>query len=328
MEPVAKKLKLKDFCVPKVLYRNRYCNQENFSALICGSEDPRNYERYNYQVLEVKLPSFEVKSFPHVKKHRWQFNLVSVNSGLLAIGDEKFIDCFGSDFMTVEIFSHSSKMWRLQYVKFDNRCCYCACFFMSKLYVIGGFLSINGDLLGSCFANNLNSVRSSKLSDLNVARYDAACTIFESRIVVTGGRDEDYDLKSVEAYDYYENKRTYLPDMVEERSQHAVVSMGCKIFVIGGNCTTSCEVFNSFSRKFTTLKSASNLSSLAIMSTIATCIGDSVLVIHHPFENTINPYNGRPTVQLYDATEDSWSTVNSDFCKDFFNPACVRYNKQ
>ena len=44
----------------------------------------------------------------------------------------------------------------------------------------------------------------------------------------------DDELKSVETYDYYEDKWTYLADMIEKRSDHAVVSIGNKTFVIGG----------------------------------------------------------------------------------------------
>ena len=43
---------------PKVLYENRYCNLEGFSILACGGGD-KNKKRVN-QVLEVKVPSFEV----------------------------------------------------------------------------------------------------------------------------------------------------------------------------------------------------------------------------------------------------------------------------
>ena len=39
--------------------------------------------------------------------------------------------------------------------------------------------------------------------------------------------------------------------MIEERHYHASVSMGKRLFVIGGYCNTSCEVFDSFSIKFT-----------------------------------------------------------------------------
>ena len=44
----------------------------------------------------------------------------------------------------------------------------------------------------------------------------------------------DDELKSVETYDYYEDKWTYLADMIEQRSDHAAVSIGNKTFVIGG----------------------------------------------------------------------------------------------
>ena len=65
MEPIPKKLKLIDFCVAKDLYENRYCNQDGFSALLCGSKNPVSYKCKN-KVLEVNLPSFEITTFPLV----------------------------------------------------------------------------------------------------------------------------------------------------------------------------------------------------------------------------------------------------------------------
>ena len=38
--------------------------------------------------------------------------------------------------------------------------------------------------------------------------------------------------------------------MIEERHDHASVSMGNKLFVIGGSNSSTCELFDSFSRKF------------------------------------------------------------------------------
>ena len=88
---------------------------------------------------------------------------------------------------------------------------------------------------------------------MNVERGLAACTDLEGKIVVTGGANDYDQLKSVEAYDYYENKWTYLPDMIEKRSCHAAVSMGNKLFVSVGYKTSSCEIFDSISRYFTML---------------------------------------------------------------------------
>ena len=47
----------------------------------------------------------------------------------------------------------------------------------------------------------------------------------------------------------------YIPDMVEERSSHAAVSVSNKMFVIGGYKNTNCEIFDSCSRKFTSIYS-------------------------------------------------------------------------
>ena len=68
---------------------------------------------------------------------------------------------------------------------------------------------------------------------MNNGRYDAAYTVFESKIVVSGGYEYD-NLKSVETYDRHENKWNYIPDMIERRYNHGSLSMGNKMFVIGG----------------------------------------------------------------------------------------------
>ena len=49
--------------VPKVLYENRYCNQEGFSILACGGGDKNKNKSVN-QVLEVIVRSFEITEFP------------------------------------------------------------------------------------------------------------------------------------------------------------------------------------------------------------------------------------------------------------------------
>ena len=106
---------------------------------------------------------------------------------------------------------------------------YCIIFFMGELYLIGGFVSNKGKYLTLCYTFHIMKNIWNAIADLNVARVFAACTVFEGEIVVTWGENNSYDLKSVEAYDYYENKWTYLPDMIKERFHHAVVSMGNKL---------------------------------------------------------------------------------------------------
>ena len=54
---------------------------------------------------------------------------------------------------------------------------------------------------------------------------------------------------------------------------HASVSMGNKLFVIGGRKISSCEIFNSCSRKFTIFTSEMKVSALEINSFRAICFG-------------------------------------------------------
>ena len=63
--------------VPQVLYENRYCNQDGFSILACGGTD-KNKKRLN-QVLEVKIPSFEVTEFPSMEKCHFLLRLTTIN---------------------------------------------------------------------------------------------------------------------------------------------------------------------------------------------------------------------------------------------------------
>ena len=92
-----------------------------------------------------------------------------------------------------------------------------------------------------------------KVADLQNGRCFSACTIFEGKIVATGGSKFSGSLRSVEAYDHHENKWTNLPDMLKGKSNHSAVSLGIKMFVIGKDYPVYCEVYDNISRKFTLL---------------------------------------------------------------------------
>ena len=77
----------------------------------------------------------------------------------------------------------------------------------------------------------------------------AACTVFEGKIVVSGGVFRSHrDIKSVEAYDHHVMKWTRLPDMINKRKVMEQSAFN-KMFVIGADCVTTCEVFESFFQK-------------------------------------------------------------------------------
>ena len=70
------KNKLSPTNVPKVLYENRYCNQEGFSVLVCGGRD-KNYNRKR-QFFGLKVPKFEVSEFPSMVFKINNLNLVTI----------------------------------------------------------------------------------------------------------------------------------------------------------------------------------------------------------------------------------------------------------
>ena len=99
----------------KVLYENRYCNQEGFSILVCGGKD-KNCKDTN-QVLELKVPSFEVTEFPFMAKpHSFQ-RLATINSEIFAIVDSTSVyEELGYLSTSVEIYYKETKSWKHKYV--------------------------------------------------------------------------------------------------------------------------------------------------------------------------------------------------------------------
>ena len=87
---------------------------------------------------------------------------------------------------------------------------------------------------------------------MKLERHSAACTVFEGKIVVSDGLYSSSS--SVEAFDHHENKWTYLPPIPYGRHDHGAVSMGNKMFLIGGNSRLTSLVFDSVSINFTYIK--------------------------------------------------------------------------
>ena len=126
-----------------------------------------------------------------------------------------------------------------------------------------------------------------------------------------------------EAYDYYENKWNYLPDMIEEREDHALVSMGNKLFAFGGEYNRSCEVFDSFTRKFTLMKA--NLPKLNFSLTFiynAVNIGSIIYVLSE--RQSINSQEDT-ALYIYDVEKNHWLEKNCSVLKYLSCVSCVKY---
>ena len=87
---------------------------------------------------------------------------------------------------------------------------------------------------------------------MNEGRIRAACTVFEGRVVVSGGYGNNvFITNTVEAYDHVADEWTYMPNMIMGRESHGSVAMKNKLFVFGFG---SAEVYDSTCDKFVALK--------------------------------------------------------------------------
>ena len=162
----------------------------------------------------------------------------TINSEIFAIVDSINNDIsMGKIRTSVETYSEKTRTWKHKYIEFEERVFYCISSFMSKLYIVGGWIKSSDINLRSCYTYDIHSEKLNKIAQLNVARSRAACTVFEGKIVVTGCQSNYYEtLKSVEAYDYYVFDEFYfLPDLIKERINYAACTVfEGKIVVTGG----------------------------------------------------------------------------------------------
>ena len=96
--------------------------------------------------------------------------------------------------------------------------------------------------------------------------------------------------------------------------------MGNKMFVVGGYENKSCEVFDSYSRKFTKINSETKVFNSKISYFYAFGINNNILVFQNFLESLTET-----VVYLYDIDKEKWSNVQCDFTKNMFRSSFVKY---
>ena len=128
------------------------------------------------------------------------------------------------------------------------------------------------------------------------------CAVFCVKIVVSGGERDTLSSKTVEVYDHCSNKWSRMPDMLERRTFHASVGIKNKLYMIGGS-SKECEVFDSFSQKFSYIKSAFPCYEFCSFSLFSTK--------YATISNTIRIYVGRNSyATVLDVETEEWSDEN------------------
>ena len=126
--------------------------------------------------------------------------------------------------------------------------------------------------------------------------------MFKCKIFVFVGTNRNVDgLRSVEAYDHFENKWTNLPDMIHSRCRHGAVSMGNKMFVLRGMGILTCEVFDSSSGKFTNIKEIANIDTYNLESSSIVTFGNKILVYFTLMDGSIIE-----NVHIYNVLKNEW----------------------
>ena len=147
---------------------------------------------------------------------------------------------------------------------------------------------------------------------MNNVRSSATCAVFEERIVVTGGCDNNFnDLNTVESYDVAADSWSAMLNMIERREQHSLVVDKNKLFVIGGvfdiPIEQRCEVFDRISANFDALKCINS-----IYCNRALSIGTKIFIFQ----------NDKPVIVSYDVGKDEWSEEPCEAAKFYYYRLC------
>ena len=152
--------------MPTVLYKNRHCDQDGFSILICEGEN-ENKECLN-DVYEQKWPMLELIKFPSMLEQRIECKTVVVNSDIFAVGG--YMNSPRKYLFSIEVFSAKNKTWCHETKIPDKREAFSICSLKQSLYVIGGWGVDCNKTLSSCLVYNTKSDKWSQTADLNDER--------------------------------------------------------------------------------------------------------------------------------------------------------------
>ena len=146
----------------KILYENRYCNQDDFRILVCGGSKKlnRNFEN----VFKVNGSKLEYKHY--ALNVRYDCKAVITNSELFIFGGYLINDKYDT---SIRKFCIKNKTWSCKTQLYLNDNKFCLCSFKKNLYVVNGT---------SFFLYNSKNDQRTQKAKMHQTRYYAACTVF------------------------------------------------------------------------------------------------------------------------------------------------------
>ena len=289
---------------------SRYCSQNKFNVLICGGRNKQCLVVRNVHQVEGNTLKY-VKDVSKMKVERIYFEAVSLKGEVYAFGGHKK----GRGVIkSVEKYSPSFNTWKKVADMFDKREYFCTCAFMDKIFILGAFYEKGNVVTSSCIYFDIRQDNFVEVSKMIHARMSAACVVFQGKIVISGGMENDNnELNSVESYDVFSNKWSLMPSTTNIYSYHSLVVVKDKLFVIGGDEEDCCEVFDNVCKKFVSLKYPP-YTQLYTDFNKSLAVGNKIVVFLD-----LSPY-----VVCYDVDKDEWSEEPCELTEDLDGFSCAK----
>ena len=282
------------------LYQSRYCYQDDVDVIIFK----RNaVSEYADELLKFKGMDFTTHECVPLMKPKGYFGKAVIGQDIYVVSESNSCEDLG----IVETYSMKSGNWKSTTQLLHMRYNFCVCSFKQNLFIIGGNYKYE-NYLNTCLKYDVKHNKWSSVANINEEKDQLACTVFDGQIVISGGYYSENVyfsfeyLESVEAYDHHKDKWTFLADMKFGRYGHSAVSMGNKMFIIGGFgqvfITLPCEVYDKVSKKFSCIEPP-GISTYVVNQPY--CVGNKIVLITDWYENTVN-------FCVCDVSKNSWST--------------------
>ena len=293
--------------ISSIYQTRRYCNDKSFKLIVNGGPDTNPYfSCFNLSCVDVNNLE-DVKAYLPMNKKGYFLNALSVKDDLYVfsrqIGKRKRI-------MSVDKYSFTSEAWSKVSKMCYNREASCACAFMDKVFIFGGIK--DKIKTNSCLQFDTSDYSWKEVARMSEVRLYAACTIFEERVVVSGGIGIRNDsLKTVETFDVLPDKWSLMPSMNFAKSSHSLVVVKNKLFVLRNE--DDCEVYDSIGKKFMIMKSKKSL--IPIFDNRCPLSFDNKIYL---FERNSS------TLICYDVDKKEWSQKSCNFTRNFYIFSCVK----
>lgn len=143
-----------------------------------------------------------------------------------------------------------------------------------------------------------------QLPQMNLARSDASATVFEGRIYIAGGLNDQVMENSVEMFNPTDNSWTFIQPMSSARTSFSLCAYGNCLYALGGNNgferLATVEKYDFLTRLWTQVESM-----VSRRSTFTACVLEDRLYV-------IGGYNGHTPINLveaFDRRTGLWSSV-------------------